>query len=174
MPSLRLSGAILLLVCGCQGSFLFSDLALSTPEHAQDHSKVRALAIPRDDGGYSNFASQVIETRNEFDAFRESMAAAPGWNNRDGFFHVLEEASLDFEREALVLIRQGDGSSQSVDVSLKPPRLRGDVLQCTVRVTGAHISRDMVYRCFALAVPNEGQGTAGQDSLARGQHQRAA
>lgn len=121
------------------------NLAGSTP--------VRVLSIPPRDSSYDDFPSQVIDSRERFDTFRAAFEAHAGWDKRAEFLRALDQAGIDFEREALVLIRQGDGSS-SYTVTLAPPWLLGDTLLCTVRVGHAYIStRDVQYRCFVVVVP---------------------
>jgi hypothetical protein len=112
---------------------------------------VRVLAVPLNENGYGGFGPVVIDSRERFDSFRKTVEGQAGWNDRAGFLRALDQARIDFEREALVLIRQGDGSG-TLSVNLAAPRVRGDVLTCTVRVGGSHSSRDVKYRCFALAV----------------------
>jgi len=117
----------------------------------EDANPVRVLAVPRDEHGYGGFGSLVIDSRTQFDSFKKTVAGQAGWNDRAKFLHVLDQAGIDFDRESLVLIRQGDGSS-SLSVNLPAPRMLGDALTCTVCVTGSPRNRDVVYRCFAVAV----------------------
>jgi hypothetical protein len=119
-----------------------------TPEVA---APVRILAVPRDENGYGGFGSLVIDSRAQFDSFQKTVAGQAGWNDRAKFLQVLDQARLDFQRESLVLIRQGDSSS-SQSVHLAAPRMRGDTVTCTVRVSGSPRNRDVVYRCFAVVV----------------------
>lgn len=112
---------------------------------------MRVLVVPKDEHGYGGFGSLVINSLAQFDSFKETLERQAGWNDLDKFLQVLDQARVDFERESLVLIRQGDGSS-SLNVGLESPRLRGDTLTCIVRITGNHSNRDVKYRCFALAV----------------------
>ena len=133
-----------------------SDLSPGYPPAASqrapdDASPVRLLAIPRDEHGYGGFQSVVIGSRAQLDSFKKTVEAQPGWNKRTKFLDVLDQAHIDFDREALVLVRQGDGSS-SLNVNLAAPRVRRDTLTCTIRVTGSPRNRDVVYRCFAVAV----------------------
>src|SRR5690242_8532692 len=72
---------------------------------AEEASPVRVLAVPRDDNGYSGFGSLVIGSRAQLDSFKNTVEGQAGWNDRAGFLRVLDQARIDFEREALVLIR---------------------------------------------------------------------
>jgi hypothetical protein len=123
------------------------------PANAQQTLKnaSRVLAIQKDDNGYGGFRSLVINSRAQYDLFKKTVEGQAGWNDRAKFFEVLDQARINFDSESLVLIRQSDGSS-SMSVSLASPQMRGDTLTCTVRVTGTPRNRDVVYRCFALAV----------------------
>src|SRR3712207_6094388 len=64
---------------------------------------VRVLAVPRDENGYGGFGSLVIDSRALFDSFKETVEGQAGWNDRASFLRVLDQAGIDFEREALVL-----------------------------------------------------------------------
>lgn len=112
---------------------------------------VRVLAVPVVEHGYHNFASQVIDSRVQFEAFKQAVEGESGWNNRATFLQVLDQAALDFDRESLVLIRQLDGPG-GMGVSFAAPWLWGDTLYCCVRVTRNCTNRDHAARCFAVAV----------------------
>lgn len=114
-------------------------------------NSVRVLAVPVKENGYHNFASQVIDSRAQFDMFKQTAEGESGWNNRATFLQVLDQAAIDFDRESLVLIRQLDGPG-GMGVSLASPWLWGDTLYCCVRVTRNCTNRDHKARCFAVAV----------------------
>jgi hypothetical protein len=152
MPYLRLLAASTFLFGGYPSPLPGYPPAAAAWQRAADEADpVRVLAVPRDENGYGGFGSLVIDSRAQFDSFKKTVEGQAGWNDRASFLRVLDQARIDFEREALVLIRQGDGSS-SLSVSLAAPRVRGDTLTCTVRITGSHSNRDVKYRCFAVAV----------------------
>jgi len=102
--------------------------------------------------GYSHFDSMAITTAEDFNAFLEQTSDL-GWNNRQEFVDALRDAKIDFNQEALVLLRHTEGSG-SVQVSFETPVLKDKTLVCEIRgepLNGAGTG-DMAYYCFALAV----------------------
>lgn len=152
MQYLRLLAASTLFLGGYLGSLPGHPAGPAASQRTPENSKpVRVLAIPRDEHGYGSFGSLVIDSRTQFDSFKQTVAEQAGWNDRAKFLQVLDQARIDFDRESLVLIRRGDGSS-SQSVSLASSRVRGDTLTCIIRVSGSSRNRDVVYRCFAVTV----------------------
>jgi hypothetical protein len=151
MRSLFLLTAGALFLTGCLGLPPDSAAPTSWPHTPGDAKSARVLAIPQEEHGYGNFQSQVLDTREQFDAFKGTVEGQTDWHNRAKFLQVLDEAHIDFARESLVLIRQADGSA-SMSVSLATPRAWGDTLTCTVRAGSGNGNRDMTYRCFAVVV----------------------
>jgi hypothetical protein len=150
LSSLLAAGVLFL--TGCLSLQPGDGVPTAWPPALVGENPVRVLAIPREEHGYGGFKSQVIDSRQQFDAFKATVEGQTGWNDRPGFLRVLGQARIDFERESLVLIRQADGSS-SQSVSLGTLWVWGDTLHCTVRVTDHSPStRDMQYRCFAVVV----------------------
>ncbi len=115
-------------------------------------SSFRTINIPQREFGYSHFDSMAITTSEDFDAFLEETSQL-GWNNRQEFVDALRNARIDFNQEALVLLRHTEGSG-SVQVSFETPVLKDKTLLCEIRgepLRGAGTA-DMAYYCFALAV----------------------
>jgi hypothetical protein len=112
----------------------------------------RTINIYQREFGYSNFESMAITTGEDLNAFLEEMSQL-GWNNRQAFVDALRNAKIDFNHEALVLLRHTEGSG-SVGVSFETPVLQGKTLICEIRgepPLGAGTA-DMAYHCFAIAV----------------------
>jgi len=66
---------------------------------------------------------------------------------------LLRGISVDFKTEALVLIRDIQGSG-SVKVQLDPPTINNDTLRCIIKydTPKGFMTFDMSYRCFAFIV----------------------
>lgn len=112
----------------------------------------RTININQREFGYSNFESMAITTSEDLNAFLEEMSQL-GWNNRQQFVDALLNAKIDFNQEALVLLRHTEGSG-SVGVSFETPVLQDKTLLCEIRgkFPGGMGTADMAYHCFALAV----------------------
>ena len=122
---------------------------------AQDAKGVRRIAIPHREHGYGNFKSQVIASQDQFDAFLKTVEKQQGWNNRADFLKALANAKIDFATEALVLIRQTEGSGSN-QVTFAPAELKGDTLVCRIQRKVAEIgTADIADYCLALAVPKK-------------------
>jgi hypothetical protein len=111
----------------------------------------RVINIPQREFGYSHFESMAITTSEDLNAFLEEMSQL-SWNNRQVFVDALLDAKIDFNKEALVLLRHTEGSG-SAQVSFDTPVLQDKTLLCEIRseMTGVGTA-DMAYHCFALAV----------------------
>lgn len=122
--------------------------------HSKDATFFRIVPIPKEDHGYSNFESTVITSHGELDAFlqKDSKGQGMGWNNRLDFENALTKARLDFNQEALVLLRHTE-SSGSVQVNFRKPRLKGRKLICRIDRNDPKMgTTNMAYYCFALVV----------------------
>jgi hypothetical protein len=111
------------------------------------------LDIPAREHGYGNFKTQIITSQEQLDALVKESAVGPlGWNNRAGFVEGLKKAKIDFTKEALVLLRDTEGSGSN-KVTLLPPELKGKTLICRLqRVVPPIGTADIADYCFALAV----------------------
>src|SRR5262245_3876055 len=98
----------------------------------QTQNAYRILNIPRRENGYHNFESMVITTKEDFDVFLKEIPTQIGWNNRETFSEALIQSHLDFEREALVLLRHTEGSG-SVQVVFGTPLLQDRTLLVEIR-----------------------------------------
>jgi len=108
----------------------------------------RIIPIPKR-GGYSNFESIVLMSRDDLDSFLKNPSARPEFED------ALRNANLDFTKEALVLLRHTE-SSGSVQVVFETPILQDRKLLCEIRgkplPPGYAGTDDMAYYCFAVAV----------------------
>src|SRR4051812_26064263 len=96
---------------------------LGSSSVAQDAKGVRRIAIPHREHGYGEIKSQVIDTQEQFDAFLKKIEKQEGWNKRDEFLNAVKKAKIDFTAEALVLIRQTEGSGSN-QVKFAPTELK--------------------------------------------------
>ena len=112
----------------------------------------RVIDIYQREFGYSNFESMAITTGEDLNTFLEEMSQL-GWNNRQAFVDALLNAKIDFNKEALVLLRHTEGSG-SVQVKFETPVLQGKTLVCEIHgeLMAAAGTADMAYHCFALVV----------------------
>jgi hypothetical protein len=119
----------------------------------QSASGFRTINIYQRELGYSYFDSMAITSSQDLEAFLAEIPQQIGWNNRQGFIDALRNAKIDFNQEALMLLRH-DEPSGSVSVSFKTPVLKDKTLVCEIRgepLRGLGTA-DMAYHCFALAV----------------------
>ena len=120
----------------------------------QSTQSFRIIPIPKR-GGYSNFESIVLMSKNDLDSFLTDASMQIGWSNKQEFEDALLNAKLDFSKEALVLLRHTEGSG-SVQVTFETPILQGTNLLCEIRgkpiPPGYGGTADMAYYCFAVAV----------------------
>ncbi len=117
-------------------------------------TSVRRIPIPKREHGYSNFDSTVIASQDSLDVFlkTESKVEKMSWNNRLDFDKALVVAKVDFDKEALVLLRHTEGSG-SVQVDFRTPAVEGKKVICRIdRKEQEMGTADMAYYCFALAV----------------------
>lgn len=111
----------------------------------------RRISVPERENGYNHFGSMVIGSQEDLDAFLESTSGV-GWNLRNEFEDALRGANVDFEREALVLLRHTEGSG-SILVTVRPPSLEGRRFIVELDVsTPSSGTTDMAYYCYAFAV----------------------
>ncbi len=114
----------------------------------------RQIAIPSPDNGYDRFSTMIIDSQKELDSFLEPWTGA-GWRARGEFADALRAASVDFDRQALVLVRHTERSG-SVPVTLSPPVLAGRTLIIEVHRRPVTIgTADMAYYCYAFAVSRQ-------------------
>jgi hypothetical protein len=112
----------------------------------------RTINIFKRELGYSNFDSMAITSSEDFNAFLEEVSQHGSWNTRQEFVDALRNAKIDFNQEALVLLRQDEGSG-SVRVSFETPVLKDKTLVCEIRGEFEGMgTADMAYYCFALVV----------------------
>jgi hypothetical protein len=118
----------------------------------QSEPAFRTIKIYQTELGYAYFESMAITTSEDFNAFLTEISRQTGWNNRQGFVDALVNAKIDFNREALVLLRHDEPSGSAI-VSFETPVLKEKTLVCEIRgkLTGTGTG-DMAYHGFALAV----------------------
>jgi len=134
-------------------------LTLPAMPGAEDHggegeeaATWRMIPIPAREHGYHNFDNRTITTQAAWDAFVREARRSDGWNEIEAFVSAIEEAAVNFDEEALVLLRQTEGSG-STKVIFHEPRLQHRTLTCTItRRSPETGTADMAYYCFALAV----------------------
>jgi len=118
----------------------------------QNERAFRVIEIPRRELGYSNFETMAITSKEDFDTLFNEITDL-GWNNKQGVQDALTNAQINFDHEALVLLRHSEGSG-AVQVSFEPPVMRDKTLFTEIRGKPPEGlgTADMAYYCFALAV----------------------
>ncbi len=118
----------------------------------QSGSAFRTINIHQKVSGANYFESMAITSSEDFKAFLEEITQDPRWTHPEVFVDALLEAQIDFNEEALVLLRHDEGAG-SVRVSFETPVLQGRTLLCEIRGELHGIgTANMAYHCFALAV----------------------
>ena len=112
----------------------------------------RTINLPPGDNGYSYFGSMAITSSQDLKAFVDELSQQLYWTNRQGFVDALLNAKIDFDREALVLLRYDDGYG-ATRVPFEAPVLQDKTLVCEIRRKLYGLGPAvMAYHCFALAV----------------------
>ena len=112
----------------------------------------RTINIYRTDNGYNYFDSMVITSNRDFNAFLEEVSQQSFWSYKQAFVAALLNAKIDFNQEALVLLRHTEGSI-SARVSFETPVLKEKTLVCEIRgeLNGLGLGT-VAYYGFALVV----------------------
>ena len=118
----------------------------------QSRSPFRVINIPRGDSGYTYFDSLAITTSQDFKTFLEEISQQQHWYDRQAFVDALLNAKIDFNQEALVLLRHDEGSI-SARVTFETPVVQDKTLLCEIRgdQQGAGLMVVAIYG-FAFAV----------------------
>lgn len=122
--------------------------------HAGEAELFRTISIPKEEHGYCNFASVVIASQDDLDAFLKTVSNAQGmtWNNRADFDKGIREGRVDFDKEALILLRHTEGSG-STQVAFRDPIVKEKKLICQIDRKKSEVGITvMAFYCFALAV----------------------
>src|SRR6185369_7461083 len=112
----------------------------------------RTVNIYLTDNGYEYFDSMVITSSQDFNAFLNEVSQQQRWSYKQAFVDTLLNAKIDFNQEALVLLRHTEGSI-SARVSFETPVLKEKTLICDIRgeLQGAGLGV-VAYYGFALVV----------------------
>jgi hypothetical protein len=114
---------------------------------------VRRIPIPQREHGYKNFKSRVLRNKEELAAFLKDVAQQEHWNEKAKFLAALNFATIDFDKEELLLIRTTAGSG-SMKISLAEPTIVGtDIVFHVVWDLPGAGTKDMNYQCFAVIIP---------------------
>lgn len=139
---------IVLSLCCVTLAMLFHPVALKN----ESGSPFRTINLPPGENGYRYFDSLAITSSEDFNAFLEEISQQAFANNRQRFVDALLNAKVDFNQEALVLLRYDQGSGAE-RVSFETPVLQEKTLLCEIRSELLGAGPDvMSYHCFALVV----------------------
>ena len=102
--------------------------------------------------GSNYFDSMAITSAEDFKAFLEEISRIEGWRYRQNFIDILLNAQINFDHEALVLLRYDNGYG-AIRVPFETPVLQDKTLLCEIRddMQGGGLGV-MAYHCIALAV----------------------
>jgi hypothetical protein len=118
----------------------------------ESESSFRIVNIHQMEGGYRYFDSIAITSAQDFNAFLEEISQQLFWNNRQDFVDALLKANVNFNQEALVLLRYDSGTG-AVRVSFENPVLQEKTLLCEIRGEAHGPALGIVsFHCFALVV----------------------
>lgn len=117
---------------------------------------IRVIDIPFREHGYRNLEPQVIRTQEEWKEFADEIIwQQRSWNKWSEFIDAVQDAKIDFGKEALVLLRHTEGSG-SIDVQFRPPRMSGKTMTCNVVTKTPELcTGDVAEYCVAYAVATE-------------------
>jgi len=134
------------------GVLLLGATVLSTVGQ-EERKPFRMVDIPKEEHGYGdNLNSMVIRSKVELDVLLEQVSKQEHWNRKKEFVEALKKAQIDFDKEALVLLRHTEGSG-SIQVTFETPVLQKGNLLCTLKRDVPEVgTADMAYYGFALAV----------------------
>jgi len=141
-------------IISCANTFAAGMLLFLSTAAAGEPAAFRTIPIPKREHGYNNFKSMVIHTKAAWEKFKKKHHGkkATGWNQRENVFKALADAKINFEKEALVLLRHSEGSG-STSVTFKKPVLMGKKLVCTITRKVPQVgTANMAYYCFAVVV----------------------
>jgi len=139
---------IVLLLCCVTLAMLFHPGASKNESGAA----FRTINIHQTENGYNYFDSLAITSRQDFDAFLAEISQQLYWSDRQAFVDALLAAKIDFNQEALVLLRHTQGSG-AAHVTFETPVLQDKTLLCEIRGAIHGVGPAVVsYHCFALAV----------------------
>src|ERR1044072_2482040 len=95
----------LLLLCCVTLAMLFHPVAAKN----ESGSSFRIINISQTESGYSYLPSMAITSAEDFKAFLDEVSQQMFWTNKREFIDTLVQANVDFNQEALVLLRQDQG-----------------------------------------------------------------
>ncbi|MEM7395517.1 MAG: hypothetical protein AAF492_24565, partial [Verrucomicrobiota bacterium] len=132
---------------------LLASLAVGTVVAKNENDSVQMIPIPKRDSGYMNFESTIIKTQEDLDAFLKRKN--DDWEVRAAFDKAIARAKLNFDEQALVLLRHTEDSGSN-KVTFHKPQIVEKQLACKItrKVPGLGTD-DGAYYCFALAVSKE-------------------
>ena len=138
---------ILLSLCGLTLAMLLPPTVIKN----ESGSSFRIINIHQADNGYQYFDSIAITSDEDLNAFLEEISQQQLWNNRQDFVDALLKAKVDFNQEALVLLRRDQGTGAGV--IFENPVLQEKTLLCEIRGEAYGPSVTVASsHCFALAV----------------------
>jgi len=122
------------------------------PVAPKSEAPFRIINIHQTDSGYQYFDSIAIISAEDFNAFVGEISRQQYWSDKQGFVDALLKAKVNFNQEALVLLRRSVGNG-GVGVSFENPVLQEKTLFCKIGGEAQGAAIDVVsYHCFALAV----------------------
>ena len=92
---------------------------------------ISKITIPVREHGYSNFKTQIIKTKDEFDTFIKNVKEQKNWNKKENFLQSLQLNKIDFTNHNLLLYRITESSSSTV-LAVEAPK--GDSENITVKI----------------------------------------
>ena len=113
MLRLLLTSTLLLLFTSCVENHILLDTGKPLPK-ALSTKVIAKIAIPVRENGYSNFTTQVIKSKKEFNTFIEKVKLQKGWDKKENFLESLRLKEIDFNQYSLLLYRITESSGSTV------------------------------------------------------------
>ncbi|CAA6807370.1 MAG: Unknown protein [uncultured Sulfurovum sp.] len=120
MLRLFLTSFILLFLTACMPS---SSILISEKERPAglDESSILKITIPVREQGYSNFDTQVLDTKEALETFLTTIKKQKNWNKKENFIDSLTLKPIDFQKYNLLLYRMTENSGSTV-LSVDAPK----------------------------------------------------
>jgi hypothetical protein len=77
-------------------------------------SSILKITIPVREHGYSNFDTQVLTNKSEFENFIATVKKQKSWDKKDNFISSLMLYPIDFEKYNILLYRMTESSGSTV------------------------------------------------------------
>lgn len=103
--------SLLFSACLSNSSILLPE---TEPPKTLDESTILKITIPVREHGYSNFDTQVLDSKNALDTFLVNIKKQESWNQQKNFIDSLTLYPIDFNKYNILLYRMTESSGSTV------------------------------------------------------------